>query len=279
MSGRAGRSVAARSSEPAISTQGAKRRSKVCGSRNASRRSSLDFRAFLRRERRPDLEVGGGEQAPRLELRRRELAGDDERAFPVLRQRVDPRVARAAALETDGGAEEHRRLPAGGFLAQRLARQLARRQQALGGGRRSGLPARDLEIEQAGGEDQAGGGRVAFAAHAHREVGELRAGEAERPRLRRELALDGEPAAVMNQCNGGERQSHESEKEDEAAARGAGGQPRDPRSGWHLFGFVARPVVRRGSSGGHGREGQIMTHPGPAFRLRRCRACLRENPV
>ena len=25
----------------------------------------------------------------------------------------------------------------------------------------------------------------------------------------------------MNQCNGGERQSHESEKEDEAAARGA----------------------------------------------------------
>ena len=99
----------------------------------------------------------------------------------------------AAALETDRGAEEHRRLPARRLLAQRLAGELASREQALGGGRRTRLSARDLEVEQARGEHQPGGGRIALAPHAQREIGSLRTVEPETPRLGGEVALDGEP--------------------------------------------------------------------------------------
>lgn len=253
----------------------------------------LDLDALRRRERRPDLEVGGGEQTARLALGRRELARDDQRALPVLRQRVDPRVARPAALETDRGAEEHRRLPARRFFAQRLAGELAGREQALGGGRRAGLAAHDLEVEEAGGEDQPGGGRVAFAAHAHAELGEVGAGEPQALRLRGEAVLSGEPASVVGEGQSGKGGHHQGAGHGETApgvSRGAtppgvgplGGPaaasatPRQSRGGLRRLGLEARPVVRRGSSDVHGREGPIMTHPGSAFRPDGCGSSSRE---
>ncbi len=204
--------------------------------------------SFRRRERRPDLEVGGGEQAPGLHLGRRELAGDDERPLPVPGQRVEPRVARAGAFEADRGAEEHRRLPARGLLAQRLAGELAGGEQALGGGRRARLPARDLEIEEARREHQPGSGRIALAAQAHDELGELGAGEPLGPRCRGELGLDGAPTAVVEQRDGGEGgQQERSDEPRRGRARQQGREPGGPPArgvGRHLFRLEAWDVVQ-----------------------------------
>ncbi len=80
---------------------------------------------LARRQRRPDLQVGGGEEARRLPFGGRQAEGGLERCLPLPVGGEQPRVARLRPVEVGGRPRHQRRLPGGrpaGQLAWRPAR-------------------------------------------------------------------------------------------------------------------------------------------------------------
>ena len=79
---------------------------------------------LARRQRRPDLQVGGGEEARRLPPRGRQAEGGLERRLPPTVGGEQPRVLRPRPADVGGGPLHQGGLPGGGAPGQDLARRL-----------------------------------------------------------------------------------------------------------------------------------------------------------
>lgn len=105
---------------------------------------------FARREGRPDLQVGRGQEAERLALGRRQAAGREERLLPVLRRGEEARVAGVGPPLPGGGAEDHGGLPRDRPACQDLARLPRRLLQPGGALPQLRPPLRRRRVERTG---------------------------------------------------------------------------------------------------------------------------------
>jgi len=109
--------------------------------------------AFARRQRRPDLQVRGGEQQGRLAAARRQADGCLQRRFPAPVGGEQPRIVPLRPTQVGGGAHRLGRLPRGGPPGQNVASHLCRLRHALRGLggrllRRQPLAARRVELRR-----------------------------------------------------------------------------------------------------------------------------------